>query len=100
MRITCNLRETVARVQKLIKNDFNIVTIDQFKINVKAGNGGPGLARYNGVGGTGGNVYFVAKPSMAFIDIKKELNSKMRIRAQNGDSSSKTSLLGSNGKHE
>ncbi|CAI5445442.1 unnamed protein product [Caenorhabditis angaria] len=94
------LKETITSVQKLIKHDLNIVTADKYIISVKAGNGGTGLARYNGCGGYGGNVYFVAKPNVAFTDIKRKLKSKMKIRADPGVSANKLGLIGAHGKHE
>ncbi|CAB3402949.1 unnamed protein product [Caenorhabditis bovis] len=99
MRFSIILRESISSLQKLVKHDLNIVTVDKYTINVKAGNGGAGLARYNGVGGNGGDIYFVARPNIAFSDIKKRLNSKMKIRAEPGKSAQKTSLIGKHGAH-
>ncbi|CAL2037349.1 unnamed protein product [Caenorhabditis brenneri] len=100
MRLSLILRESIAQVQKLIKDDLNILKVDKYVINLKAGSGGSGLARYDGVGGRGGNIYFVAKPSIAFSDIKKRLKNKMKIRAENGESATKTSLIGQHAKHQ
>lgn len=100
MRLSFILRESISQVQKLIKDDLNILKVDKYVINLKAGSGGSGLARYDGVGGHGGNIYFVAKPALAFPDIKKRLKNKMKIRAENGESATKTSLIGQHAKHQ
>ncbi|KAF1761723.1 hypothetical protein GCK72_009979 [Caenorhabditis remanei] len=100
MRLSGVLRETISQVQKLIKDDLNILKVDKYIVNVKAGMGGAGLARHDGVGGNGGDVYFVAKPNLAFSDIKKRLKSKMKIRADNGEAATKISLIGQHAKHQ
>ncbi|CAD6186923.1 unnamed protein product [Caenorhabditis auriculariae] len=93
------ITETVCSVQKLIKNDLNIIDVDRFLVSVQAGSGGNGTARYNGVGGSGGDVYFVAKPGKAFTDIKRSLKQKMKVKATSGDASQKTALIGKPGGH-
>ncbi|EYC21652.1 hypothetical protein Y032_0019g3944 [Ancylostoma ceylanicum] len=54
---------------------------------------------YDGRGGNGGNVYLVPSTSMAFIDIKKELGGKSKVKAQSGGHSQKVRLVGDNGEH-
>lgn len=100
MRLSLILRETISHVQKLIKDDLNILKVDKYVVNLKAGCGGSGLPRYDGVGGNGGNIFFVAKPSLAFSDIKKRLRNKMKIRAENGEPATKTALIGQHAKHQ
>ncbi|CAO4369961.1 unnamed protein product [Caenorhabditis nigoni] len=100
MRLSLIRRGTISQIQKLIKDDLNILKVDKYVLNVKAGSGGSGLARYDGVGGNGGDVFFVAKPSLAFADIKSRLKNKMKIRSDNGGSATKTTLIGQHAKHQ
>lgn len=99
MRFSLILRDTVSQVQKLIKNELNVLKVDKYVVSVKAGSGGAGLSRYDGVGGDGGNVYFIAKPSLAFPDIKQRLQNKMKIIAANGEAATTVKLIGQHAKH-
>uniref|UniRef100_A0A1I7U343 OBG-type G domain-containing protein n=1 Tax=Caenorhabditis tropicalis TaxID=1561998 RepID=A0A1I7U343_9PELO len=97
MRLTHILRETVSQVQKLIKDDLKILKVDKYVLNVRAGSGGLG---YDGVGGDGGSVFFIAKPTLAFPDIKKRLKNRLKICADHGEASTKTSLIGQHAKSQ
>ncbi|CAI2347346.1 unnamed protein product [Caenorhabditis sp. 36 PRJEB53466] len=99
MRINSLVRNKVSQVQKIISNELGIVSEDKYLINVKGGCGGAGISRYDGIGGRGGNVYFVPKPFLAFSDIRKQLNNRMRIHAENGNAARKSVLNGSSGKN-
>ncbi|KHJ97426.1 Obg family GTPase CgtA [Oesophagostomum dentatum] len=99
MRRTTSLWASIKQVQKLIKHDQNVLERDAYTLHVTAGSGGNGLARYDGRGGNGGNVYLTASTSMAFTDIKKNLGGKMKLKAQNGGHSQKIKLVGDDGQH-
>ncbi|CAJ0937163.1 unnamed protein product, partial [Mesorhabditis belari] len=100
MRYTNHLRNSIKHIQKIISQDQNVVNVDRYRVSIKAGNGGTGLARYNGVGGSGGNVYFVTRPDMAFTAFptaKAFKNGKMVAKAENGLPSIQTRLNGEKG---
>ncbi|CAI4227113.1 unnamed protein product [Auanema sp. JU1783] len=97
MRISFIRNNSIKQIQALVKHEQNIVTEDKHIIHVKAGSGGAGMARYNGIGGNGGSVILKAKPNMAFVDIRKSLGGSMKIKALSGQSSQKTKLIGSHG---
>ncbi|KAK0406578.1 hypothetical protein QR680_018664 [Steinernema hermaphroditum] len=92
------MRVTLLRLAKKF-NDRTIVDVDRISIHVKGGNGGAGLARYNGVGGFGGNVYLLAKPKMRFDDISKQLREQGRAWAPHGTASISTKLVGGHAQH-
>lgn len=99
MRYSCLLRNSIKQVQKLIKHELGVVEQDIFTVRVCAGSGGNGLARYDGRGGTGGSVFIVANPNMSFVDIRKRLGGKMKVKAESGSSSQKVKLVGDDGAH-
>ncbi|CAJ0602312.1 unnamed protein product [Cylicocyclus nassatus] len=99
MRRSVFLRDSIKQVQRLIKQDQNVLERDKFTLHVSAGSGGNGLARYDGRGGNGGSIYLTASTSMAFTDIKKNLGGKMKLKAQNGGHSQKIKLVGDDGEH-
>ncbi|KAJ1346541.1 hypothetical protein KIN20_001356 [Parelaphostrongylus tenuis] len=99
MRCSSFLRSSVGNVQKLIGHEWNVLEKDVYFIRVVAGSGGKGLARYDGKGGTGGNVYFETSNNMSFADIRRKLDGKMRVKAENGGSSQKVKLVGKDGEH-
>lgn len=75
---------------RLQVRDMTIVAVDRFRFNVKAGSGGNGLARYNGVGGDGGDIYLHARNDVQFQRVLKQLGNAdlQRIRAETGASAS------------
>uniref|UniRef100_A0A0K0DAG6 OBG-type G domain-containing protein n=1 Tax=Angiostrongylus cantonensis TaxID=6313 RepID=A0A0K0DAG6_ANGCA len=99
MRFSTFLRNSIRQTQKLIGQEWNILENDVYLIRVVAGSGGKGLPRYDGRGGTGGNVYLMTTNNMTFSDIRRKLDGKMKIRAENGGSSQKVKLAGKDGEH-
>ena len=54
--------------------------LDHLRIFVRGGGGGQGLKKITGVGGKGGDVYFVGQTNSTFVQIKKKgLNYKGRV---------------------
>ncbi|CAJ0573734.1 unnamed protein product, partial [Mesorhabditis spiculigera] len=103
MHFTNHLRNVIKQLQKTISHKQNIVTCDRLRISVRGGAGGSGIARYNGTGGAGGSVYFVARPEIAFKDIPKALGGTLETRvlvakAAPGTSSTQTKLIGDKGR--
>ncbi|VDM52125.1 unnamed protein product [Angiostrongylus costaricensis] len=99
MRFSTFLRNSIRQTQKLIGQEWNILESDVHLIRVVAGSGGKGLPRYDGRGGTGGSVYLVTTNNMTFSDIRRKLDGKMKVKAENGSSSQKVKLAGKDGQH-
>uniref|UniRef100_A0A0N4ZUZ7 OBG-type G domain-containing protein n=1 Tax=Parastrongyloides trichosuri TaxID=131310 RepID=A0A0N4ZUZ7_PARTI len=75
-----------------------ILTHDRIRLSIKAGNGANGLARYNGIGGNGGNVVFLPKSSLTFNNfLKKFANIEHVVKAENGVPSTVVNLIGKHG---
>jgi Obg family GTPase CgtA len=70
--------------------------IDSLRVFVKAGNGGQGLAKFNGFGGRGGNVYIVGSQNATFKMLNRQFPSR-RFCAQPGEDSSARALQGAHG---
>lgn len=68
--------------------------LDHLRIFVRGGGGGQGLKKITGVGGKGGDVYFVGQTNSTFVQIKKKgLNYKAGV----GSDASKRRVLGDAG---
>ncbi len=65
---------------------MTIVGKDWLRLNVRAGAGGNGMAKYNGVGGDGGDVYLHARKEIDFNSVLKQLDNAdaQRLRAESG----------------
>uniref|UniRef100_A0A0K0EDE1 OBG-type G domain-containing protein n=2 Tax=Strongyloides stercoralis TaxID=6248 RepID=A0A0K0EDE1_STRER len=78
-----------------------ILLHDKIRLSIKAGNGSNGLARYNGIGGNGGDVIFIPKPSLTFpLFLKKFSDGDHTIKGENGISSTVTNLIGKHGNNK
>uniref|UniRef100_A0A914X9X2 Obg domain-containing protein n=1 Tax=Plectus sambesii TaxID=2011161 RepID=A0A914X9X2_9BILA len=79
--------------------DMTVLAIDRFRFNVKAGAGGNGLARYNGVGGDGGDIYLHARNDVQFKRLLKQLDNAdlQRMRGEIGAAATQTKLIGKRG---
>lgn len=53
---------------------------------VRGGTGGHGLARYNGIGGRGGNVYVTAQERATLKNLCRQFPDKRFCAATGGDS--------------
>ncbi|XP_067217180.1 GTP-binding protein 10 homolog isoform X1 [Linepithema humile] len=80
-------------VKKLSRKYQRTRFIDTLRLHVRGGTGGAGLPRYGGIGGTGGNVYLVAKDGLTLENVVKKLQSK-RIKADSGGDSSAKGIIG------
>ncbi|OTF79210.1 GTP-binding protein 10-like protein, partial [Euroglyphus maynei] len=69
--------------------------IDQIRITVSGGCGGNGYPKFHGLGGNGGNVCLVANANVKLVDLKK---SSARFHADDGQHSSRNSIIGQDGK--
>ncbi|EFO27845.1 GTP-binding/GTP1/OBG domain-containing protein [Loa loa] len=76
-----------------------VVNRDCLRLFIRAGNGGQGLQRFNGVGGDGGDVIMVGHSKMTLEAMLKNAKHRvMKVQAQSGTNSSQTSLIGINGR--
>ncbi|VDN55747.1 unnamed protein product [Dracunculus medinensis] len=80
--------------------DYSRIDEDQLSLYLCAGRGGNGLARYNGIGGDGGDIYIMADPSVRFSQVKKFLGNSLKVCAARGEHSSQIKLIGEKGKDE
>ncbi|KHN78457.1 GTP-binding protein 10, partial [Toxocara canis] len=78
-------------------NDMSIIDEDRIRLSIRAGHGGFGILRYNGIGGDGGNVYMVGQPNLDFRDVRKRLAGSRKIRAGDGQNALYTKLVGTRG---
>jgi len=76
--------------------DPSIVHKDIIYLNIKAGNGGNGIAKYNGVGGNGGSVY-VQPTSTAFSQMCIDFKDKRTAKGEPGTNSMQVKLAGAHG---
>ena len=60
--------------------------IDALRVYVRGGGGGQGLPKYGGVGGKGGDVYFVGKENITLKYIES-VHPKKRLVAGTGENS-------------
>jgi len=72
------------------------VFLDTLRLHVTGGRGGAGLPHYGGLGGAGGNVYFVAKENVTLKDVATKLKAE-QIYADPGTDSSKRGIIGTPG---
>jgi len=70
--------------------------LDTLRLHVTGGRGGAGLPHYGGLGGAGGNVYFVAKENITLKDVATKLKVE-QIHADPGTDSSKRGIIGTPG---
>lgn len=78
-------------------NDY-ILTKDFIKLSVHAGTGGNGIARYNGIGGNGGSVFVRANDKVTFEEFCEQFEEQPELKAEHGQHSKQTKLIGKNGK--
>uniref|UniRef100_A0A7E4UVZ1 OBG-type G domain-containing protein n=1 Tax=Panagrellus redivivus TaxID=6233 RepID=A0A7E4UVZ1_PANRE len=79
--------------------DSSVVERDALRLSVRAGSGGQGLGRYNGLGGNGGDVYLVPRRNMTFRQLLHGFEKNRNIIAEHGASSTQVSLVGKHGAH-
>jgi len=71
--------------------------IDSLRIYVKAGTGGTGLPKVDGVGGVGGNIYVRASEKIESLQEVRRINQSQRYIAPAGECSMKVKCMGENG---
>lgn len=81
--------------RKYLRSSF----IDKLNLHVRGGAGGSGLPRYGGIGGTGGNVYVVAKEKLTLKDTAQKLKTK-RVKAEPGGDSLSKGIIGAPGEDQ
>ncbi|CAD5227080.1 unnamed protein product [Bursaphelenchus xylophilus] len=83
-----------------IRNRTDIVYNDVLRLSLKAGSGGNGLARYNGIGGAGGNIYVMPERNLDFAKVYEKYRHKgWVIKAESGKNAQKVKLVGEPGEH-
>jgi len=60
--------------------------IDSIRLFVRAGTGGQGLPKFNGIGGRGGDIFVVGQEKSTLNNVKKQFPSK-RFSANQGEDS-------------
>lgn len=60
--------------------------LDRIRVYVKGGTGGQGYPKYGGLGGDGGNVYFVAGESENLYEFANEYPKKRFLAGKGSDS--------------
>lgn len=101
MRLLGLLSRAASKKAKRISviKDGCIIERDSIKLKIRAGSGGNGLSRYNGIGGTGGSVYVRALSNMNFNDFCKQCeHNDNEISAEHGEHSKQVKLVGKSGK--
>uniref|UniRef100_A0A914MTC1 Obg domain-containing protein n=1 Tax=Meloidogyne incognita TaxID=6306 RepID=A0A914MTC1_MELIC len=78
-------------------NDY-ILTKDFIKLSVHSGTGGNGILRYNGIGGNGGSVFVRANDKVTFEEFCEQFEERPELKAEHGQHSKQTKLIGKNGK--
>uniref|UniRef100_A0A915NKF4 Obg domain-containing protein n=1 Tax=Meloidogyne floridensis TaxID=298350 RepID=A0A915NKF4_9BILA len=78
-------------------NDY-ILTKDFIKLSVHSGTGGNGILRYNGIGGNGGSVFVRANEKITFEKFCEQFEERPELKAEHGQHSKQTKLIGKNGK--
>lgn len=81
------------------KVDPSIIERDILRLTIRAGTGGQGIPRYNGIGGNGGDVYLYPRRGLDFKRLFETFKDQCRAKAEHGESSKQTKLIGKHGEH-
>ncbi|CAD5221816.1 unnamed protein product [Bursaphelenchus okinawaensis] len=82
-----------------VRKASDVVYKDVIRLSLKAGNGGQGLPRYNGVGGKGGSIYVIPERNVQFQNVYDKYRDKgWVVKAEAGQSAQKIKLVGNPGK--
>lgn len=99
MRLLVNTIKLQQKLNASTISNEGVVNRDRLRLFIRAGNGGQGLQLFNGTGGNGGDVIMVGDPKMTFEAMMKNVkHGVLKVQSQSGTNSSRTSLIGINGK--
>ncbi|VDN89449.1 unnamed protein product [Brugia pahangi] len=99
MRLLVKMIKLQQKLYASTISNEGVINRDRLRLFVRAGNGGQGLQRFNGVGGNGGDVIMVGHSKMTFEAMLKNAKHRvLKVQAQSGMNSSQTSLIGINGR--
>ncbi|EJW88450.1 GTP-binding/GTP1/OBG domain-containing protein [Wuchereria bancrofti] len=99
MRLLVKMTKLQQKLYASTISNEGVINRDRLRLFVRAGNGGQGLQRFNGIGGNGGDVIMVGHSKMTFEAMVKNAKHRvLKVQAQSGMNSSQTSLIGINGR--
>ncbi|XP_031616901.1 GTP-binding protein 10 homolog [Contarinia nasturtii] len=87
---------TVSHFCKKFTKKYQLRFVDSLRLNVKGGHGGNGYPKYGGIGGQGGCVQFEANEKNSLNALAKKYRG-IAIKAESGEDSSKSRILGRRG---
>lgn len=74
--------------------DPSVVQKDILYLSVKAGHGGNGIKKYNGVGGNGASIYVRPMPNAHFSNLCERFKNNGAVKGQVGTNSMQVKLIG------
>jgi hypothetical protein len=91
--ISSSLRHLTVQIRR-VANDPSIVQKDILYLTLKAGNGGNGIQRYNGIGGNGGSIYIKPTGDVVFSDVCERYRHNRLVKGIPGTNSMQIKLSG------
>ncbi|MFH4979920.1 hypothetical protein AB6A40_006629 [Gnathostoma spinigerum] len=99
IRFSSKTLKSVAPIfDRYLMKDKSILKKDKIRLFIKAGRGGNGLYRYNGIGGNGGNIYITGQSNLNFDSFYDRMVLKTHLHAENGQDSTCSKLIGTHGR--
>ncbi|KAK6102284.1 50S ribosome-binding GTPase family protein [Brugia pahangi] len=85
MRLLVKMIKLQQKLYASTISNEGVINRDRLRLFVRAGNGGQGLQRFNGVGGNGGDVIMVGHSKMTFEAMLKNAKHRvLKVQAQSG----------------
>ena len=79
---------------KLSREDTSIVHKDIVYLHIKAGHGGNGIQKYNGVGGDGASIFVRPTQGTRFSQLCEQFKANRLLKGKPGDDSKQVKLAG------
>lgn len=97
MRLVSSLFRHLRVQTRNLANDPSIVQTDILYLNLKAGHGGNGIQRYNGIGGNGASIYVKPIKDVSFAELYEKYRAKRGlVKGDPGTNSMQIKLCGQN----